>query len=178
MAIKTASGSRLSGSLPAGLVLLNTTSFSGVSSQNVTSVFSTIYNRYRIHLYATSNVGSETSLRFLDGTTPHTTGNYRKQQIYAQSTTVASVRSTTATSWALGVVPSGEQQYLELNLINPNQASVRPSGWINDVQDISGNITWSSYAVSCDATTAFTGFQIFPGSGTITGSVSTYGWNV
>ncbi len=161
---------------PKGLVLLNTTSFSGVSSQNILNVFSATYNRYRIHLYARGSTGSENSLRFLDGSTPHTTGNYRKQQIYAQSTTVAANRSTTATSWPLGVVLTTEEQYLECNLLNPFQ-SVRPSGWMNDLQGIAGDITWSSYAVSCDATTAFTGFQVFPASGTITGKVSTYGWN-
>jgi len=159
-----------------GLTLINTTSFSGVSSQNILNVFSATYNRYRIHLYARGSTGSENSLRFLDGSTPHTTGNYRKQQIYAQSTTVAANRSTTATSWPLGVVLTAEEQYLECNLLNPFQ-SVRPSGWMNDLQGIAGDITWSSYAVSCDATTAFTGFQVFPASGTITGKVSTYGWN-
>jgi hypothetical protein len=164
------------GTKKAGMVLLNTTSFSGVSSQNILNVFSATYNRYRIHLYARGSTGSENSLRFLDGSTPHTTGNYRKQQIYAQSTTVAANRSTTATSWPLGVVLTAEEQYLECNLLNPFQ-SVRPSGWMNDLQGIAGDITWSSYAVSCDATTAFTGFQVFPASGTITGKVSTYGWN-
>jgi hypothetical protein len=165
------------GTKKAGMVLLNTTSFSGVSSQNITSVFSANYNRYYI---AFDGIGSTTQqelgFRFLDNTTPYTTGNHKTQQLYAASTSISGVRSTTATSWPIGAVISTDRQFSQLTLINPFE-TLKPSGVSQYLETIAGNIILISYGLSADTTTSFSGFQIFPASGTITGSVSTFGFN-
>jgi len=165
------------GTKKAGMVLLNTTSFSGVASQNITSVFSATYNRYYI---AVDVIGSTTSqelaFRFLDNTTPYTTGNHKIQQLYASSTSVNAFRSTTATSWPIGSVISTDRQFSQLILINPFE-TLKPSGVSQYLEVIAGNINLISYGLSADTTTSFSGFQIIPASGNVTGSVSTYGYN-
>ena len=50
------------GTKKAGMVLLNTTSFSGVASQSLTSVFSSTYNAYRIVLTISSFASGATAL--------------------------------------------------------------------------------------------------------------------
>jgi len=166
------------GTKKAGMVLLNTTSFSGVASQNITSVFSATYNRYYI---AFDVIGSTTSqeltFRFLDNTTPYTTGNHKIQQLYASSTSVNAFRSTTATSWSIGSVISTDRQFSQLILINPFE-TLKPSGVSQYLESIAGNIILISYGLSADTTTSFSGFQIFPASGTITGKISVYGYKV
>ena len=63
MAIKTASGSDLSNSLSSGLVLLNTTSFSGVASQSLPdNTFTSAYDRYILHVNLTSVTSTDAYL--------------------------------------------------------------------------------------------------------------------
>ena len=165
------------GTKKAGMVLLNTTSFSAVASQDITNVFSATYNRYYIAVDAIgSTTQQELSFRFLDNTTPYTSGNHKTQQLYAASTSISGVRSTTATSWPIGAVISTDRQFSQLTLINPFE-TLKPSGVSQYLETIAGNIILISYGLSADTTTSFSGFQIFPASGTITGSVSTYGFN-
>jgi hypothetical protein len=160
-----------------GSTLINTTTFTGVSSQNITSVFSANYNRYYI---AFDGIGSTTQqelrFRFLDNTTPYTSGNHKTQQLYAASTSISGARSTTATSWPIGAVISTDRQFSQLTLINPFE-TLKPSGVSQYLEAIAGNIILISYGLSADTTTSFTGFQILPASGTITGSISTYAYN-
>ena len=159
-----------------GLVHIATTTGSAVSAIDVTSCFSADYNRYYI---ATDLIGSTTQqelrFRFLDTTTPHTSGNHRVQQLYAASTSITGFRSTTYTYWPLGAVVSTDRQFSQLTLINPFE-TLKPSGVSQYLETIAGNIILISYGNACDTTTSFNGCQIYPASGTITGSVSVYGY--
>jgi len=60
MAIKTASGSDLRNSLSSGLVLLNTTSFSGVNSVSLPkNTFSSTYTHYKTILEITTSTSND-----------------------------------------------------------------------------------------------------------------------
>jgi hypothetical protein len=153
-----------------------TVTFTSASSVSLNGVFSATYNRYYV---AFDGIGSTTqqelAFRFLDNTTPYTTGNHKTQQLYAASTSVSAVRSTTATSWPIGAVISTDRQFSQLTVINPFE-TLKPSGVSQYLEAIAGNIILISYGLSADTTTSFNGFQIFPASGTITGKLSVYGY--
>lgn len=159
-----------------GLVHIDTQTDTAVSAIDVTSCFSVDYNRYYI---AFDLIGSTTSqelrFRFLDVTTPHTSGNHRVQQLYAASTSIQGFRNTTYTYWSIGSVLSTDRQFSQLTLINPFE-TLKPSGVSQYLELIGGNITLISYGNACDTTTSFNGCRIFPAAGTITGSVSVYGF--
>ncbi len=75
MAIKTASGSDLRNSLSSGLVLLNTTSFSAVSSQSVNDVFSATYENYFL-LVRTTASSDNINIRMRVSGSDDSTSNY------------------------------------------------------------------------------------------------------
>jgi hypothetical protein len=178
MAIKTASGSDLRNSLSSGLILLNTTSFSAVNQQNVTGVFSANYYNYRIVF---NGIGSTTTqnvtFRLLSGTTPNTATNYRRQIISSFSTSTDSSRLTGETSWRMARVFSTNKQMAWADVFFPFETA-RTQFWNFTTTDSDGSIIWTSEACSLDVTTSYDGFQLNVASGTITGSVSVYGYNI
>jgi len=84
------------GTKKAGMVLLNTTSFSAVTSQSFNNVFSATYDNYRI-LYniATTNAADTLSLRMRASGTDNTGAtNYRTSRIIVTDVTTVSRQST------------------------------------------------------------------------------------
>jgi hypothetical protein len=167
------------GTKKAGMVLLNTTSFSAVAAQSFNNVFSATYTNYRIISNTTAS-GSTGYLNFrLRASGSDITGaNY----------TNSSAQAPYATGGALSNDPSGASQTLWRNY-----------GYIDSVQDYAVvqdifspfATAWTSYVNLkarleyggefatgvYKATTSADGFTIYPSSGTISGSVSIYGYN-
>jgi len=54
--------------------------------------------------------------------------------------------------------------------------SVHTTGYSNTGSLATGNITYDIYAFGLDVTTSYTGFTGFVASGTVTGSISVYGY--
>ena len=166
------------GTKKAGMVLLNTTSFSAVSQQNVTSVFSAGYYNYRIVLNA---IGSTTvqnvTLRMLSGTTPNTATNYRRQIADFSSTSSNPSRLTGDTSWRLGRVVSTNKQMAWADMFFPFETA-NTQFWSFHTSQATGDILWTSEASALDVTTSYDGFQLNVASGTFTGSVSVYGYSI
>ena len=176
MAIKTASGSDLRNSLSSGLVLLNTTTFSGVASQSINNVFSATYANYRIVLNITA-LSSSTSLNFkmrkagVDSTSTAYRGAYWSilggtQTITGNDATDnARFSKTTANGYANFV----------MDVFTPfsgTASSIYGYGVYSSTSD--REIAAFGYALPLDA---FDGFSIVPGAGTTTGTVRVYGYN-
>ena len=168
------------GTASSGLTLINTTSFSAVASQSVNDVFSATYNNYRI---ITNLIGSTTlesvNFRFRVAGADNSSTNYRQQRILAEATSVSAARTTGATSWgsANGNVSSGSYTLNILELTNPFNA-FNPSGFGFSNHTITGNITYQTTTFGLDVTTSYTGFTMLTSGGTMTGSVSVFGYSV
>jgi hypothetical protein len=159
-----------------GLIHIKTTSGSAASAIDVTSCFTSTYNRYYLAFdLIGSTTAQELRFRFLNNTTPHTSGDHRVQQLYAASTTITGFRNNTYTYWSIGSVLSTDRQFSELTLINPTEI-LKPSGVSRYIENVGGNHNFVSFSLACDTTTSFNGCQIFPQGGTITGSVSVFGY--
>ena len=77
MGVKSATAFGLSSGLEPGLVLLNTTSFSGVTAQAISSVFSSTYRHYKIIGSITSvAANTQVKLRLRSGLTDNTSTVY------------------------------------------------------------------------------------------------------
>ena len=164
-----------SGSAAPGLVLLNTTSFSGVASVSLpAATFSATYNNYKIYLsgvIATAGV-VQGRLR-VGGADNSTASSYVRQIINADDGSLSSNRDTN-NLFDFGAFNTTLVNALELDLINPFAAT--PTGFQYRMLRSSsggyvhlGNGTHNQ-SVSYDA------FSFFCGT-TITGSVSVYGYN-
>ena len=163
-----------------GLTLINTTSFSGVASQNVTNVFSSTYTNYQaiITIDSVSSTGAS-DIRFRFGTsgTPNSNSNYNNTGLYVDTTIQPLLQS------GAGKIGFG---YLEFSPSSNTGTRISIIDICNPFE------TKQTYAFSkafgtqfrvnmvdimFDLTTSFTDFQIFPSANNITGSISVYGYN-
>jgi hypothetical protein len=157
-----------------GLTLINTTSFSGVASQNFTSIFSSSYTNYKILLTNLTGANQVIRGRFGTSGTPNSASSY----FYGGFTmttggTSGAASGNSQTSIFLTYAASDPSSIL-IDIFQPNTA-VRTEfnyfgydGYNNRMHIGSGAFT---------NTTSFTDFQIFPDSSNISGTASIYGYN-
>ena len=113
----------------AGLVHINTTSFSAVASQSINDVFSSTYDNYRIVLEIASASGCDLNFRYRVSGADNSTANYHRQYISGTSTTVAAARTGSATSYGIATLDSN-RNFIIIDLANPF-LTVNTSGIIN-----------------------------------------------
>ena len=172
------------GTKKAGMVLLNTTSFSGVSSFSLaTNTFSSTYDNYRIVLNNDTSVGAVGfNMRMRAAGTDNTSANY------AWSTSLASQAgafvgntsgaSALETSFGL-VVSSGtysSSQVIDILMPFSNSYNTNFSSLAFYFDSLSNFRT----GISCGATSVTTSYDsvtIFVASGTMSGVYSVYGYN-
>jgi hypothetical protein len=168
------------GTKKAGMVLLNTTSFSAVSSVSLPdNTFTTTYHKYLIEPRLQSSAGVGINMRLRASGTDTSGTVYRRQFIAGNNTSVTGARTTGSTSWIniIYVADSTEFSSSLLFLHNPRQATYT-SALANYVIAQSGDVETSFQGYGINATTAFDSLTLIPASGTITGSVSVYGYSV
>ena len=163
------------GTKKAGMVLINTTTFSAVASQSFNNVFSSTYENYYAILRVTASADTAGSLRFRVGGADNSTSNYNRQTLTAASTTVSATSTSSQTSYSLGTVVSTEETF-ELFFFRPQLTSKTVFGFrrwkdtTNEIQIVEGFF---------NATTVFDGFTLLPTSPqTLSGVVSIYGYNI
>jgi hypothetical protein len=165
-----------------GLTLINTTSFSAVSSQSFNTVFSSTYDNYKLVCKITSSATiADLSLRLRATTTDNSSANYwfSSSLTTAGATTyiVTSGTSTASTSFRLSPAGSTYQSKHVIDILNP--FSTDQTGYLADAFFWSGT---SDYGRTVNGgvmtvTTSYDGFTLIPSTGTITGTVSIYGYN-
>lgn len=170
------------GTKKAGLVLLNTTSFSGVTSQAVTPVFSATYQNYLITLTLSGcSADGVVYMKLRSGATDNSTGY---SWAYAGFTTASVDTTTGASGQTTGMLLCSTEADLNkayysatLNLYRPFEATVTAGTAI-----LSGSTSAAVAMSRLGATwhtveSSFDGFNLIPSAGNITGVVRTYGYN-
>ena len=164
------------GTKKAGLVLLNTTTFSAVASQSINDVFSATYTNYLAIITNTANTSTDPMyMRLRVSGADNTTSNYN----YAGDNTpggydqwTQATYGTTAFVWHR--YGTGGQS-ANMNFYSPFATN---NTGVNSISNNFGsNARKNTFGGYFDATTSFTGFTIYPGSGNITGTVRVYGYN-
>jgi len=170
------------GTKKAGLVLLNTTSFSAVSSQSFNNVFSATYTNYTIRSYFTAFSAADEfcQLRFRNAGADNSTANYDLEKLKQESTTVSGARTTGATSLNCFDCASASttKNQSRIDIIGPFAAAptvvFTHDVYVSPAPSVKQSVRTGLQTQS----TSFDGFTIFPTSGTMTGTISVYGWNV
>ena len=156
-----------------GLVLISTTSFSASASHSVNDVFSATYNTYKIIVRSTGTGSYPMNMRMRVGGADNSAASYNWAGQYQQytTTTESGENGNGATSMQIGGVSSG-RGLVSLDIDMPfeaNPTSYAAAGFDGSYKRL--------YAGQHNVSTSFTGFTLIPGSpGTITGSVSVYGY--
>ena len=168
------------GTKKAGMVLLNTTSFSAVASQSISDVFSATYDNYRIILDVTSNVNTALSMRMRVAGSDNSTSNYNVQYASVDNTTLSAGRIATGTSWNMNGGQGTARCFYGLTLLNPFATQFTGVYMENSLRYDANLLAVGFQALGFAATTSFTGFTLFPVGGaspTISGTLSVYGFN-
>ena len=159
-----------------------TVSFSGVSSVSLNDVFNATYENYRIVITADSSLASiDAQFRLRVSGADNTSANYiwdRGQSTQSSAYQgFSSGTSAAATSWNYGAYSGLYSSVGTIDLFRPF-ATDNTGGSANSyyVDALSNHSTIYSSFLST-VTTPYTGFTIYPASGTFTGTVSVYGYN-
>ena len=160
------------GTKKAGMVLLNTTSYSAVASQSFNDVFSSTYDNYAIVFTNTNSNSVMLNLRFRVSGADNTAASYAYQHLTVDGTTVTGARSLAQTSINVynqnsTSLVTGVIDVFSPNLAAQTQLKIRSAMYGNSTDG-------AFYHVS---STVFTGFTLYPTSNTMTGTVSVYGYN-
>jgi hypothetical protein len=173
------------GTKKAGLVLLNTTSFSAVSAASLpASTFTSAYRNYLLVVNITANtVTGDLRLRLRASGTDNTSSVYGNA-IFFENTGAGfavALQNTGDTNWAIGYVDSTQNATrVMLNIFDPF-TSIQTSGVLQMTRSLStttGGMEYRSGGFSHGNTASFDAATIYPASGTITGSYSIFGYNV
>jgi hypothetical protein len=161
------------GTKKAGMVLLNTTSFSAVASQSFNNVFSATYDYYRIVGAANGSTTANLVFRLRAAGTDLSGANYAYSQYGAGSSTNSSL-----TSAVFGALNSTNIAGFDATLFSPFLTV--PKAYVSTNADKIGasNFLGYSWGGGIDSSVSYDGFTIFPSSGTVTGKVSVYGYNL
>jgi hypothetical protein len=156
-----------------GLVLVAESSFSAVSSVSVDGCFTSDYDNYRVLLDVSGSADGEVLVRLRSASSDYTTNNHVYQHVTASNTTINGARVTAATGIAV-VFSRSELSTCGFEVHGP--ALVRPThfhsvGFYDAEVPVLRN--YSGYHPSA---ASYDGFTIYPASGTLTGSLSVYGY--
>lgn len=159
-------------SIKPGLVLVATQSFTAASTVSVDNCFTSTYDNYRIVSELVGSAGAvQVNVRYRAASVDAATANYNS--VRTELNGGASQDALGATSAAIGVTISGGYMYGSFDIHSP--VATRPTGltglsyrWDNS----SAQVATAVFTL----TSQFDGLTVYPDSGTITGSLSVYGY--
>jgi hypothetical protein len=177
-AVDTAMNTAL-GTKKSGLVLLNTTSFSGVTSQSVNDVFSATYDIYYILTNIDAPGSANLTFRLRASGSDLSSSVYTNQTLSATNTSISASRST-GTSGNLGSL-RGKDLAVQMLIANPFR-TVEKSCIVQQTDFSGSNVTGTELndaRVGIDSALSYTGFTIISSVASyLTGKVSVYGYNL
>lgn len=157
-----------------GMTFINATTFSASSSVTVDSVFSATYDYYQIILSNTGSAVDDLAMQFRTGGTTNTNSNYYTQELQADSTIVSGSRQGPVTTGVRVGKNNTVRVYSTIFLQNPF-ASLPTGVQALIISNAEGLPNIRYHVGNFSTTTSFDGFRLLPTSGTITGTVTTFG---
>jgi hypothetical protein len=155
-----------------------TVSFSGASSVSINGCFSSTYDHYEIKFQGVASTNISLLMRMRVSGADDSGNNYQANSIFATpaSTTIGSATgNSSATSAIYPVFMTTGKHLTTIQMSNPFETSATPMtyhSWSGD--GTSGFNLWG--AGRHTGSTSYTGFSLITSSGTITGTVSVYGY--
>jgi hypothetical protein len=161
----------------AGLTKVSTSSFSGVSTHSVNSVFSSTYRNYRIILDITSVSGApDIRMKMRASGTDSSTGLYESRMLM-YATTMYQDEISNQAYWWVGIQDSSKQEAgaSAIDIFTPNVAIKTKMNGI--VWGVGGAQFLAPVGGYVNNTTQYDGFTIYTTGGTMDGSVTIYGYS-
>ena len=162
---------------PTGLELVSAASFSGSSLVELNNVFSATYNSYKVVSEWWGSASTNAQFRFHTGTnTPDTNTLYYRYGFYVSAGTFTNFNNSGENQmfWGNHNNTPGITSVTEITFNNPFRSDSRTVAQHQHWDAQSGLL--AHFASQHVNYTSFTGFRVYPSSGTITGSVRVYGF--
>jgi len=165
------------GTKKAGLVLLNTTSFSAVSSQSINDVFSATYENYLIVFDTVLSTSiANLTLRLRVSGTDASAANYNYQSSNKTGGSNPAATSSSQTSINIALVNDTRPNPGVANIFAPFLA--RPTGLISTSTSTYSTVYTRIVEGYHTLSTSYTGYTLIIDGGTVSGKVMTYGYNL
>ena len=159
-----------------GIDLISTTSFSAVTSLSLNNVFSATYENYRVVINHLPTIVQDSTIRLrVAGADNSTASSYVIQRLVATGTTVAGVR-TTDSSWAAWQQNTTRYNTTVMEFYRPFLAQTTNIQSFVTSSELSAYLAF--YVGTHNQATSYDGITLFSTSGTMTGSVSVYGYKI
>jgi hypothetical protein len=154
-----------------------TVSFSGASSVSLNDVFNTNYSHYRIIMDGTCTGNATLYFRYrVSGSDNTDNNNY--SLAYERANYGDGGENGGPTTYSVVGLWFIYQNFTTIDVANPFLAKQKITNHQNFVvAGSAGNRAFRIGGATKDATTSFTGFTIYPSTGTLTGTISVYGLN-
>ena len=158
-----------------GLVHINTTTFSAVSSVSLNDVFTSVYENYKIVFSPIAgSVEANLNIRLRASGSDVTASNYKYIRQYFGTSSGTQLNGSASLVHFSYVVPS-QNFSSSLDILSPNLSAF--TGMVGCIGfDNAADLYISMASGVYNATTVADGFTIFPTSGTITGTIRCYGY--
>jgi|GEM_PF-5312196 len=170
----TVGGTAATGSVSA----TGTITFGTATSVSVNDVFSATYDNYVIVLNGVLGDAGFLTMRLRVAGSDESASQYFTQSIFAGGSSVSAARTSSATSWNEAFrIETAVQNLGMFYLYNPFKTIVTTAQSSLTTAASGSGIDFTSYGRGLNTTTSYTGFTITPATNSITGSISTYGFN-
>jgi hypothetical protein len=158
-----------------GLVHIKQETGTTVSAINVNDCFSANFNNYFVTINLLGSTDAGLSCRLRVSGSDNSTSNYDSVQIAGVSNTVGSNTTASATSWSRYGNTSNNDAFITGYFSDPFNSKRTTFQTFQSGYITSGNSMLKIFAGIFNATTSFTGFTIFPSTGTITATINVFG---
>jgi hypothetical protein len=164
-----------------GAVLLNTTTFSAVASTSIDNVFSATYDNYLLVMSFTSSANTTIRFRYRVSSADNSTSNYA-YHIQFSTSSAATYTAATGNAQTSNILTSSEGasslKGVSMTVFRPFLTDYSAMFGMHNLSSASGAALYAGGIMQSGftATTSFTGFSVFPDSGTITGTIKVYGY--
>lgn len=162
---------------PQGLELIAVNNFSASSQPFINGCFTSAYDNYKIIATWYGSVATNLQIRLRYSTNTTQSGNqYYRYGFYYLGINLQSFNASNETQQFFGNhgTTAGVFSYTDITMFNPNLASNR-TYWDTRHFDAQSGLQ-ASFSSQYVDTTQYTGFELNPASGTVTGKVSVYGY--
>jgi hypothetical protein len=156
---------------------LGTVSFSGVSSLSLNDVFSSAYDTYVIRGSYVGSADSGCDIRLRVSGADNSAANYERQLMNVSNASTSFTRITGQTAYTNAL--SHTTTYNGVNIVEfhrPFNTSPTLAIFMGNTEGGATDTRAVNQFMKHTASTSFTGFSVLVSSGTITGSLSVYGY--
>jgi hypothetical protein len=162
----------------AGIILLNTTSFTTQSTVSIDNVFSATYDTYIIKGSYEGSVNGGCDIRLRVSGADNSASNYERQLVNVSNASTSFTRLTGQTAWinALHHLTTGNGLSV-VEIHRPFSTSPTWAITLGTTEAGATDVRAVNQYYKHTASTSFTGLSMITTSGTITGSISVLGYN-